>query len=36
MNVQTKLRRTDKEIYKLGTVYYGPIVNIPSYDNAEW
>lgn len=26
----------DKEIYKLETVYYGPIVNIPSYDNSEW
>lgn len=26
----------DKEIYKLETVYYGPIVNIPSYDNPEW
>ncbi len=26
----------DKEIYKLETVYYGPIVNIPSYDNNEW
>lgn len=27
---------TDKEVYKLETVYYGPIVNIPSYDNSEW
>lgn len=26
----------DKEIYKLETVYYGPIVNIPSYDNDTW
>lgn len=26
----------DKEIYKLEVVYYGPIVNIPSYDNPEW
>lgn len=26
----------DKEIYKLETVYYGPIVNIPSYDGGDW
>lgn len=26
----------DKEIYKLEIVYYGPVVNIPSYDNPEW
>lgn len=26
----------DKEIYKLETVYYGPIVNIPSYDAEPW
>lgn len=26
----------DKEIYKLETVYYGPIVNIPSYDAQPW
>lgn len=26
----------EKEIYKLETVYYGPIVSIPSYDNTEW
>jgi len=26
----------DKEIYKLETVYYGPIVNIPAYDSAPW
>lgn len=26
----------DKEVYKLETVYYGPKVNIPSYDNPEW
>lgn len=26
----------DKEIYKLETVYYGPIVNMPSYDAQPW
>ncbi|MDE5973154.1 MAG: hypothetical protein K2G73_00630 [Eubacterium sp.] len=26
----------DKEIYKLETVYYGPIVNMPSYDAEPW
>lgn len=26
----------DKEVYKLEAVYFGPIVNIPSYDSAEW
>lgn len=26
----------DKEIYKLETVYFGPIVNIPSYDSDIW
>lgn len=26
----------DKEVYKLETVYYGPIVNIPSYDGGDW
>lgn len=26
----------DKEVYKLETVYFGPIVNIPSYDSSEW
>lgn len=26
----------DKEIYKLEVVYYGPIVNIPSYDGGDW
>ncbi len=26
----------DKEIYKLEVVYYGPIVNLPSYDSAPW
>lgn len=26
----------DKEIYKLEAVYFGPIVNIPSYDSADW
>lgn len=26
----------DKEMYKLEAVYYGPIVNIPSYDNTPW
>lgn len=26
----------DKEIYKLETVYYGPIVNLPSYDAQPW
>lgn len=26
----------DKEIYKLEVVYFGPIVNIPSYDSADW
>lgn len=26
----------DKEAYKLESVYYGPIVNVPSYDSADW
>lgn len=26
----------DKEVYKLETVYYGPIINIPSYDSDVW
>ena len=26
----------DKEIYKLETVYYDSIVNIPSYDGGDW
>lgn len=26
----------DKEVYKLETVYYGPIVNIPAYDSEPW
>lgn len=26
----------DKEIYKLETVYYGPIINIPAYDSDVW
>lgn len=26
----------DKEVYKLEVVYYGPIVNIPSYDDGVW
>lgn len=26
----------DKEIYKLEVVYFGPIVNIPSYDSDTW
>ena len=26
----------DKEIYKLETVYYGPIINLPSYDSEPW
>lgn len=26
----------DKEIYKLEVVYFGPIVNVPSYDSDVW
>lgn len=26
----------DKEVYKLEAVYFGPIVNIPSYDSEPW
>lgn len=26
----------DKEVYKLEISYFGPIVNIPSYDSDEW
>ena len=26
----------DKEVYKLETVYYGPVVNLPSYDSEPW
>lgn len=26
----------DKESFKFETVYFGPIVNIPSYDSADW
>lgn len=26
----------DKEVYKLEVVYFGPIVNIPSYDSDVW
>lgn len=26
----------DKEMYKLEVVYYGPIVNLPSYDSGPW
>lgn len=26
----------DKEIYKLETVYYGPKIDIPSYDSGVW
>lgn len=26
----------DKEVYKLEVVYYGPIINLPSYDSEPW